>query len=650
MPQVQGQSAAVPAEVLTPVIAVGATPFAATSFDLSYLLQVCVATSQAHDLPRLEFRRAYGDAMQSWEADFTPDVPPRDIVGQWATLSLLGAGGQSRVFVGKITNEVRKVFGPTANGAPSGWQRWVAYGPFQLLLKATVTSAFYDVNGEAVEGLTQSFNVRDELGTIVGNRSSSIIGTSYVFGGSDLWTRRQVIEYLLNRFTGQDFGGFTWTISGDTGLLDVAADVVEVGRAQSVGSVIRSILSPQFGLDFTVDLYGGGFEIRAFSISLEGATYLGTQVPRNARKITLQASDRVDVVDTTVTRSTDQNYSRILVKGARVVSAFSLRAEDGTLVKKWADADETTYKAGTGASGDSPALHDDARRRIALQSVYQVLGAPDTFKLDDVAASPEINDDGQVVGFGQLHQNTRRRTLNWLPLRENTDYSTEIPADSSPGSHQADLLEPMVFLFDEETERYQLSDRLGVGLSIGGADWGVRLNSEPNHLLAANQFAGANGTEQQPRFDYTKAIATIAVELDTRLQLELTRADGDGTTLEIEVPGAELWCVSPGAVVGTDADGNLITAPSSGVVLRNDRDLLVPVMAAARARYFEERSLATLTMMGLQAWSNVIGHMLTTVERGGVSLDIGAPVTSVTYSAGQQGSAPRTVVRAGYAR
>ena len=655
MPTIVSSQPAIPIEVPYPMISVAAGPFTAGGADPTLRMVSSVSSVAGNGLPRFEFKRSYGKVMSPWETDFTVGVPKLDIVGQWVSLRFLGPGGASSVmWHGKITTESTTIHGGSAATGPTGEQHWTAYGAFQLLLKSAVTTAQWLVGSILVGGdVARSFNLKDSRGMVIGNRSTGKTGGSYTFGGTEIWTREQAIEYLLTWHTGANFGGVSWNVTGDTELLEASAGVVEVREGDSVGDILRDIASPQFGLDFHVIRSGAAFEVRVFSLAVESSTYLGVSLPRNPRRTTITAGSRVEFVRTRIDRSVDQNYSKLVVRGARVVVCFTLRFSDGTLVKKWSDSDETAYRAGNGEPSDAPWLHDRARQDPSLSGVYTQFGASDTFLMNEVAAGVAFHDDGSVATVIGDHQNTRRSTLPYLPLRENVDYRPSVPVDRTPGLHQSDFIRPMVWLKEPfldpslglgESE-YATVESLGYSVQPSNTDWGFRLVANPQHEIALNHFSGAAGTMAMPLYDYSTLVATIAVELDTRMTITQTRQDGDGTAMEIDVPGAELWILSPGTVVGTRADNHQLVQRQDVLRLRNDRDDMAAIMAAARARYFSDRYRADIAIKGLHPWSPLLGDMVSAIQQGGTSTQIGAPVTSVTYVGGRN---PETIVRAGY--
>lgn len=658
MPTIVSSAGSVPIEVPFPMLSVGAGPFTSGGADPTLQLVTAVASTAWNGLPRLEFKRPFGKVMQPWETDFVQPVPPLDLVGQWVTLRFLGPGGSSSVlWHGKITSESKDIHGYSSATGPTGEQHWTAYGAFQLLLKSSITSAKWLVGSTLLGGdVARSFNLKDSRGMVVGNRSTAEYEGSYVFGGTDTWTRLQAINYLLTWHTGANFGGESWSVTGDTSILSASTGVVEVMEGDSTGEVLRSIISPQFGIDFHIIRAAASFELRVFSLAAESSTYLGVSLPRNARRATIAAGSRVEFVRTRVARAVDQQYSKIVVRGARVIACFTLRVSDGTLVKKWSDADEATYLAGNGTPGDAPWIHDRARQDPSLAGVFTQFGAPDDFRMNEVAAAAAFDADGNLSGvYGDNHQNTRRSTLPFIPLRENVDYRPAVPVDTTPGAHTSDFTRPMVWIKEPYLDpalglgasEYTRVEALGYSVVPSNTDWGFRLVANPPHEIALNHFAGAAGTMAMPLYDWSTLVATIAVELDTRLTLTQTRAtgDGDGTSMEIDVPGAELWILAPGTVVGTHTGTHNLVQRAAVLELRGDRDSLSGIMAAAQARYFGERYRADVAIRGLHPWSVLLGDIVAAIQQGGTSAQIGAPVTSVVYTGGRD---PETIVRAGY--
>lgn len=590
------------------------------------LVRATLATG-SDDLSTMTFRLRYGSVKWPHASGFLTETA-RDLIGQWAALTA-GPGGPYQ-FTGKIVHSSLEAYGVGSVGS-TGRMQFTAVGPLHVLMQSTVAQSYWSDGEASTSTRTPSFNARDRMGRLVGNRSSAKSGSSYVFGGTELWSRYDVLEYVLGRFG----GGYQWTIGGQTTFLRSAFDTIELSGQQSAASIVRRLVNPAVGLDFAVEASGTRLRLSVFSIAPLGTSFLGARVPKAGRSFRVQVGQRPEIPSAELTTSIDQQYGKLRVIGARVVSCFTLRADTGDLEGRWSSDLEDAYKAGTGTSSDEPEDHDRARADPQFSAVYQRFGAPDDWRPARVAASPEVSQTGTVGATNAAHQNTERSTLGWLPIREGFP-------DAEAGEFQA----PMVWLYDETLARYVSAESVGVGVSVPRDDWGVVLNASPNHLLAADTWTGAEATETAPRYSAGKVVATIAVELEQRLAVEVTVGTGD-RVLEIEAPGCELWFVASGTVYGCNPSTGELLKTSEAQVLRNDNSRLGPAMAGALARYGASRARGEVNYKGTVALGGLLGAIFGGFTQGGNQANVGAPVTSITWTGGK---APMCSFRAGYKR
>lgn len=649
MPIIQGQSPGVPSTAKAAFITVSGTATGGGTPNYELELESCQVTSGNQGMSSAVIRREYGTGKYPHQSSLALRSPLVGMIGKWISITFSNAAGQAETqFRGVIVQEANTLHGSDGS-APTGVQRWHCRGPLHLLRKVTVSRSYWlegvGLTATVTMDTVPSFNERDELGTLAGNRSAVENGGTYLFGGSDLWTRAQAVAYLLGRFGP---AGVSWQITGDRQLLDAATDAIGMGQSGTLENALNRIISPQFGLDYVVRPYSSGFAIHVFSLSAQSVTFGGTTLPANQRKVSAVAGGSAETRMVEFMREESQRYSRIRVIGERAVACFTLRASAGQLVAKWDAATEAAYLAGTGTSADSGALHDEARRRPRLASVFTTYGAPQPFALGSVGAGVGVSSTGGIDSYASSHQSIRRSTLAWLPLRAGHTYASGSEVAEVASNHEADLQRPMAWILDPSTSRYVRVEELGLGLAVPWNDWGIILQGADPHILALNHWAGAEATEAPPVYDWETMVATIAIQTDVRMAIEASVDDGAdaGSVLEINVPGAELWFAAPGTVVGTTGAGALETI-TDAIELRNDASRLSAVMAGAVARYLRSRARATVVMQGYQPWASALGAIMTDVRLGGIAEDVGAPVTSVSYEGAES---PMTRVRAGYRR
>jgi hypothetical protein len=90
----------------------------------------------------------------------------------------------------------------------------------------------------------------------------------------------------------------------------------------------------------------------------------------------------------------------------------------------------------------------------------------------------------------------------------------------------------------------------------------------------------------------------------------------------------------------------LLSSGTTQRVLRNDISRLSLILAGMVSKYTNERARAILTYQGFLPWGDAIGSILNAFQQGDSIRQVGAPITSVLWTAGPS---PRTVIKTGYA-
>lgn len=600
---------------------------------------------------------------------------PLDLRDYWVRITLIAANGVgSPAWIGRITGETREVYSETSQ--PAGKQLFTALEPLHLLERIFVSRSIWLEDGMAEEdaltvGFIPAMNGRDEWRLRVGNRSADTVRGTYVYGGSERWTREDYCHYVLEHFadevdddTPSASTGPGWVMGGQVSVLREVADIVSFGDSMSVADVLRKLIDARIGLDFKIvptDFSGtqGGFEVYVFALNGEAASFGGQTMPKNPQTVTIKATAARDFENLTIVRDAAQRYGRIRVLGKRIVCALSLRgpkAEGGNadtpnLVKLWSAVLDTAYEAGGGEQVSDPAEHDLARTADKFAGVYQDYGAPDDWNHNEGAAAPIVNPStGELTerppftpGSGFFAQDVVRKTLSFVPIQDD----------------DGKFMEPQAWVYDPDEERYVSAKAAGCNGMALQSEWGLRVEANPNHLLAKDHFMGAvAGTAVDPKYDYEKMVITIAIETDQRIELIYETGEIAGSEwkpsngeLVIEDDTAELWYVAPGTVTQVDQNGKLVkVAGEKNIVVRNDVKQLYRWMAGAIGRYVNARGRADLTMRGWNPYTHAVGAILSVVDERGDSSTIQAPITSVEYGVSQDGSGTVTVIKAGFAR
>lgn len=637
----------------------------------------------------LNVKRRYGENKQPWEADTAPKVPWAPASGWWVRVIQATDTGRHELFLGRFESIEADVHGsdtPTPRVGqlivePSGLQTWIAHGPRRILERISVSTSFWKApEGEVRQmGWIPAINQRDDSGAVIGNRSQSRLGATYVHADEAGWNHLQYIEYLLGRFTTGN-----WSVSGQTELLSALSEPIRFGKTQTLDQMIGKLIPTRLGVDWRIEPgENGSWQIVIYSLVAEEHSFGDATLPRNPDTVEIRVGESADSLRTRLVYSTEQTYGRIRVLGDRIVVCCSLWTEEapeqirthGTgLTPKWTTALEKEYLAGD-PDGSTAAAHDAFREKEKFRPVFQQFEIPAEWDFNERTAAPLLDESGELVvdpdpdvATPADRQTYIRKTLSWLPLFEGVDYSENPPVDNNPAGHHPELLPPAVWLAnrlppdDEEEEdpppeanRYVAADEAGVcHVFVAKQTLGISLMAKANHLLALKDWDVAApapaATNRTPKYDCRNMVATIAFESDQRLQLVADLHDDpdpDQGIIDIEVPDAELWYLAPHTVLGDDSTPSTLLVKTSGPkgrVLRTDVARLMPVMVGAIARYHQARCRAEITVAGVVPYTRLLGRILTAVAQDGHTQRIQAPITSVTYSPTQ------TVMRTGHAR
>lgn len=610
------------------------------------LVSLCWA-SAGQDLGEAVCERRYGLLRHPWETGGATVHPPVTLDNWWIRFQQEVDGNRVTLWTGLVAQEARSLYGTGELGAtkvPAGNQRYVAYQPAYLLRKISVSESDWQVddgnNGVEIRRMKwmPDVNMRDHHNTLVGNRTEHIDeeAGSYLYGGTDVWSHKDFVEYLLKRFCDRDDGP-TWTLVDGSGVMASIQQTIKLPDSATVDEMLKLLIPPKFGLDYFIETVEGGFQLTVFSLSDTDMTFGGSTLPANPNLVEWSIGQALDLRISEVARSVVHKYSRIRVIGKRMVVCCSLSADQGNptqLIEGWTTGDLERYLAGTGTPADDPQQHDQARARDEMVDVFQKYVARAGLDPDSMKARPSVTYAGTIAQNtpSSAWQSIVRRTLTWLPLRAGVDYS-QGPPDPDPGG---EFVPPQAWLLDPATNRYVPVDTLGMGLIVLHRDWGVRVSASPNHKLALNNWPETEplpaDTMVDPKYDYNTLRTTVAIESDQRLQLEhIVEENDDGSVLVIDDDQAELWYLAKDTWIGVNDDGTM-TKTTTGYVLRNDVTRLEQLMAGAVARYRLSRGRAIYQLEGWQQMQNLLGQILITVDDGSSPMEMSAPITQLRWT------------------
>ena len=649
--------------------------------------------SGAQGIDTMAFFRRYGRVREPFENAST-DRRVESLEGTWVRVDVDG----TQLFVGMIHRAEQEIHG--VDPTPSGEQQYLAMGGGWMLRRVSFSGANVVEPGGLIAqeiGWLPPINRQSRNENVIGNRTAAQFEapsgkSSFIYGNELAWTHKDYIEYLLAWFMSVR-GGPIWTLGGQTEYLDTLSDPITLPMSTTVEQVLLQLISVNAGLDYYVKPKVNGFEVTVFALTDKEFEFADESIPKNNNVVTLNVSERADT-RAKVSLDTSQLYDGIRIVGNRYVCCFSVEGfkrsreyidEEGEAW--WTEAAENAYKDGTGDSGDDEIIQDTERQanEAKFSTVYQRFRVGKEFDWIADGVVPKLDLEGNIIdGEFLTIRRLQPRTMRRLPLRQNVKYDDESVSENSgrpedlntleqdnqePG-RQAELLRPFALLNAQtpDLSQYIHADRAGYhgimqqldwqipAIHVLSEDFGMLIDSLPNHLLAKNHFnpddADTQGTTHDPTdndFDYEEIKMTIAVEADARLTVGADRSDsqkfGDNSILIIPMEG-EFWWLAPDTIVAVE-DALLLRSPDTGITLRSDADKMRKMMPGLIARYLTPRARARVTIRRLMDWGQHLGKIVKNVIQGQRSAEVHAPITTIIYT--QRGKQTSTTLLAGHA-
>lgn len=677
-----------PERVTVPIVSIASTFDGLNPSPDFELLSVTRGTSGTSETATI--RRRYGALRQPWQsAERT--YYPANLDGWWVRVA---ASGQT-IFVGTITDDGRDIYGDG-----SGKQAYRAQGPLHLLSKIWIDRSWWETLAGATGEIewVPDFNITPPS---LAQKNRAQVAGDDVFGEGQTWNHRLAIQYLLDRHVTPAFDGLVdWTLGGDVELLENLTDPFSAQQVENAASLFSRLIPRDRAMGWYIAPTAAGFEIRVFSLVPRRIVYAGKKIPENRHTARAETSGSHEYYNVATSRSIENQYSKIRVQGARIVTCTTLfgfyawrdnEHPAWSLVEGWGatpqddflQSPEESYRKPLPAPFD-PGLpgsyFDDLRKKEYYADVYRHYVAPDTFDFHNGIALPELDKEGNVLpkplgaaGLAKV-QGTVRRTLDWIPLRVGGSYAADANAWSNP--EDAELMRPLAWFgyssWENKIAYWTSAAEYGCTIEPDAENYGFRAKVQPNHILAKKFWTAPNTwapSDTRPLFDHRYNLFTFACELDYRLAIEVDLpGPGNRGTLVIDVPDAECWVLAPRTVVDVvpledriagrtvanpfpnwfgwpNINDIQISSPNEMKTLRNDNEKLHAVMAAAIARYGMPRGRASITAKGLRPWVSLLGANLTHVATGAGNERIDGPITQITWNA----EGGETIVKGGYA-
>lgn len=540
--------------------------------------------------------------------------------------------------------------------------RYIAFGMEWLLSRVFINKSLYPGAVGPIAPVEIDRPLPFNSGTNKAMYASEVVGNKQTganmfveptdFASAEKWNGYTMLNYLLDTF------------ALFTGGLQISLAINAAGFLQwfipnnmSVGptmfDALNQVVSPQRGLVWSLVPDGAiedQFYIKVNSITaVELDIDAGVTIAANDTQRTISTTELENVI---VTRNTDSSrtFQQVKVYGARRGACFSLNYNEGNLAKGWTSAQQTSYENAASAvspQGDRKALADAFRASDAMENVFTRFVVPTTWdqkwpgSAPRYPVCPRLSSDGSILTFATNSWMPGLRFLNWLPMRQELDYSPAKGADDvitptgTTASATSPYRQPFV-CYHLGNNKYVRGDRassLGKNEKYGqgGISFSSSVHALPDqfgvevrptglaHVHAFGDVADlVNYSDTEPEVDWREMIVTVFAEFDERLMAAYPSVpdegeNGQSTILEIDVgPVARLDYLAPGTIIGINEDGSQKTHPTGGW-LRKDRSYVQRVANVAYEWYSRRRIATTIQCAQITQTLNP-GDMITDID------------------------------------
>ncbi len=579
------------------------------------------------------------------------------------------AGRQIVLWTGVVPAEEFELLGESASEAShSAEQTLKAYSLEYLLNTRLYGSYAQAVSGGSTVWIDemQIFNRRHEHGgSVLGNLGDydSSLGC-YVFGHTgDRWNAYQVLVYLIKIYSNLVAPGFYLAISTD--LKNYLEQIYGVWdfRQLTLKQAIDSLLSRARGLSWFVAAgVGGNPAIVPFSLLASSVSIGDVTVPANYKKIYINywSDPRTRIA---VEADTNSRFEKILVRSDRIKCCFTAEFLDSSLEAAWSSELETAYKDAAKNTEGYDELEEDEKARLndsfraadKFERVFAAFRIPHNFnwKKGSAAVCPKFDNTGNCDPFLETaanYYNADKRILPFLPFLTGYDYSTLTPTNNNPANAEPEY-RPLFVAVKDVNGRYHPADNVTLPDSEGenrtfGAqvrplarEFGFICRFRPAYFLGkhnASYWVGEPGVFTNDidslGLDYEDMKATVFVESDQHIQLLYSKTISENARMIIiDIPEAQLWFVTTNTVIDIAADGSLVRYPIPGNhFIRDDRDFLKKVFAAAVSYYSKQRNRVAINVSAVDA-GLPLGTLIDNADLSGVGAE-GSAVTAVSWT------------------
>ena len=587
-----------------------------------YLEPVNATESANPNVSRAELVYHYGNIKREDKSGFS-GTKPKNLADYYVQIIRVDKNGTYALWTGIIQDNEYDMHGATVT--PQGDQYITAYGLEHLLDRVAVQGAHCRAD-EATTiniGWTPTFNERHSRGsTLLGNRSTDVNSDEvYEFSGEGKeWSHLDILNYVMKY---HQPGGITFALGGQYKILDGIKTVQRL-EGLTVRQVLNKLIDRRRGLGWCIRTTGSGnVSIHVFSVFEKPISVGNIVIPPNQEQATMTFDNAIDIEQALIRLITSTKYDKIIVRGARIKTCFTVSFADGTLEKGWTGELETAYKLGAGV--EDTKINDTARGADKFEQVFQTFRFPNNWDwiVGGKTARPAIKKDGSLdITKPAPVWNFNKTLERELPLLKGWDYSKEPAVNQNPSNSEAGFRQPFaavqadvedsesgvtypLYFYVDKLANAEVADNIRV--DILDKEMGIHLQGSPNHELAKNHWDGAKDTGSEPDVDYETLIATVCAKTDTHLAVEVDVSENisseSAKTLIIDIEDAELSYILKGTVIDI-IDGELVRYEGNGII-RDDSARLRTIAALAKAWYAQKRTAITLSLKNIISFSPV---------------------------------------------
>ncbi|MBI9016899.1 MAG: hypothetical protein JEZ07_06515 [Phycisphaerae bacterium] len=646
----------------------------ADNWQLTTLLEAQRASvTVSPGIGQAEFIWRYGYRTLTGGSDFVA-TSPLNLLGWFVQIRVYDPGPPENeviLFTGKFFDDALNVIGTVIddeyNQVSNGDQILTA-SDLALLLDREVISLTRSLkNGNSIADVIEhvpSMNRQGDRGLADnGNRSYSRDADGVYRYSADgaYWSHLDYLEMIL---IDHQPDNIRFILGGQKDLLDNLRTYSNV-EGLTVKGLLDKLVDRRRGFGWRIGNviaqqdYADEVQIEIFTVFDSPITVGDITLTPNLSQIELDLSNEALYHVQSLRLNDSALYDNFVITGQRVKSCFSISKTE--FVAGWTMANETLYRQGAkNAAGydekteeEQSLLNDRYRNDARFSSVYRNFELPEDWDWtvdvngSNIMANPDTDNDGGLTGYQGNYSQLPRTFMRSTILQRGIDYTGSVSVDNTSGSVKK-YHRPMVFVQDVQGTWYNaaaiasvLKDDDGnslpnIGVRMLDHTLGFALDTNPNHLLAQGHFEPAEPSAHLPWLNWENLLVTVTTETDQRLKISL-RADGQTgpikRTLKINVPGAELWYVADGTVVGLDESGQLERFGCSNVI-RNDKAMLQAVAAAAMGWYGKARQALQCSIEYL-ATSLAPGQLVKHAYTNSVYEDVNTIITQINWDFGK---------------